>query len=155
MWHPALLKTLLKLEFPPPILKWIFSWLNGRSMSIHVGNAVSRVINLFVGAPQGSVLAATLFRLHVHFLPSHFMNLVCHLFADDLAIVISGALENTFSRNITELERQAETAMRILAKYADDNILPVNVNKTKALLVHDVVAPPYPKIKYKDLSIEF
>ncbi|CAF4604610.1 unnamed protein product [Rotaria socialis] len=155
MWHPALLKTLLKLEFPPPLLRWIFSWLNGRTMSIHVGNAVSRVIKLFVGTPQGSVLAATLFRLHVHFLPSYFMNLVCHLFADDLAIIISGALENTFSKNITELERQAEIAMRILAKYADDNLLPVNINKTKALLVHDVVAPPYPKIKYKELPIEF
>ncbi|CAF4248360.1 unnamed protein product, partial [Rotaria socialis] len=155
MWHPALLKTLLKLEFPPPLLRWIFSWLNGRTMSIHVGNAVSRVIKLFVGTPQGSVLAATLFRLHVHFLSSYFMNLVCHLFADDLAIIISGALENTFTKNIAELERQAEIAMRILAKYADDNLLPVNINKTKALLVHDVVAPPYPKIKYKELPIEF
>jgi hypothetical protein len=83
------------------------------------------------------------------------MNLVCHLFADDLAIVISGALENRFSKNIMDLERQAEKAMKILSKYSEDNILPVNINKTKALLVHDIIAPLYPKIKYKDTVIEF
>ncbi|CAF4750800.1 unnamed protein product [Rotaria socialis] len=155
MWHPALLTTLLKLDIPLQLLRWIFLWLKGRTMSIHVGEAVSRVIKICVGTPQGSVLAATLFRLHVHFLPSYFMNLVCHLFADDLAIIISGALEKPFSKNIMELERQAVIAMKILEKFADDNLLPVNVQKTKALLVHDVVAPPYPKIKYKDVTIDF
>ncbi|CAF1935542.1 unnamed protein product [Rotaria magnacalcarata] len=45
--------------------------------------------------------------------------------------------------------------MKILARYADDNLLPVNINKTKAILVHNVVAPPYPKIKYKETTIEF
>ncbi|CAF3280248.1 unnamed protein product [Rotaria sp. Silwood2] len=155
MWHPALISTLVKLDFPLPLLHWIFLWLKGRTMSIHVGEAVSRSINVFVGTPQGSVLAATLFRLHVHFLPSFFMNLICHLFADDLAIVISGALENKFSKNIIELERQAEIAMKMLEKYADDNLLPVNINKTKALLVHDVVAPSYPTVKYKGFKIDF
>jgi len=83
------------------------------------------------------------------------MNLICHLFADDLAIVITGALENRFSKNINEIEKQAAIAMKILEKYADDNLLPVNINKTKALLVHDIVAPPYPKIKYKNIKIDF
>jgi hypothetical protein len=36
------------------------------------------------------------------------MKLICYLFADDLAIVITEALENVFSKNIGELERQAE-----------------------------------------------
>jgi hypothetical protein len=155
MWHPALISTLLKLDFPLPLLRWILIWLNGRAMSLHVGEAVSRPINMSVGAPQGSVLAATLFRLHVHFLPSFFMNLTCHLFADDLAIILSGELRNKFSRNIYELEKQAEIAMKILEKFANDYLLPVNINKTKALLIHNVVAPPYPKVKYKGIQIDF
>ena len=155
MWHPALFSTLHKLDFPLPLLRWIHLWLQGRTMSVHVGNAVSRQINISVGAPQGSVLAATLFRLHVHFIPSYFFNLTCHLFADDLAIVITGALERRFSENIPLLEKQADIAMRALEKYAYDYILPVNVTKTKALLVHDVVAPPYPRVKYKGTDIEF
>ncbi|CAF1186396.1 unnamed protein product [Adineta ricciae] len=155
MWHPALFSTLSQLDFPLPLLKWISSWLENRTMCIHVGEAISKKINIFVGAPQGSVLAATLFRLHVHFLPSFFMNMVCHLFADDLAIVMKGAMEEKFSKNIMALEKQAELTMKILQKYADDYILPVNINKTKAMLVHDVVAPMYPKIKYKGIGIDF
>jgi hypothetical protein len=115
-----------------------FLRLKGKTMSIHMGEAVTRLINIFVGTPQGSVLAATLFRLHVHFLPSFFMNLTCRLFADDLAIVIPRALKNRFSKNIVELGRQSGMAMNVSEKYADDNLLPLNINKTKALFVHDV-----------------
>ena len=155
MWHPALISTLVKLDFPVPLLRWTVSWLEERSISIHVGDAVSRSIDISVGAPQGSVLAATLFRLHVHFLPSFFKNLMCYLFADDLTIVLTGALESRFSINVKELEKQAKGAMKILEKYADDNLLPVNINKTKAILVHDTVDPSYPKVKYKNRKIEF
>ncbi|CAF3631416.1 unnamed protein product, partial [Rotaria socialis] len=145
MWHPALLSTLLKLEMPTPLLKWIIQWLNGRTMSIHVGEAISRTINISVGTPQGSILAATLFRLHIHFLPSVFKNIVCHLFADDLALIIPGTIEKTFSKNIATIEGQATNTMKLLEEYADVMILPVNVNKTKALLVHNIVVPPYPR----------
>ena len=116
---------------------------------------MSRTIKSFVGAPQGSVLAATLFRLHIHFLPSFFFGLTLHLFADDLAIVISGALEKRFSANILEIEERAKIVLEKLKKFADDYQLPVNVKKTKALLVHSIVAPPYPRIEYDGQSIEF
>ncbi|CAF3172769.1 unnamed protein product [Rotaria socialis] len=155
MWHPALLSTLLKLEMPTPLLKWIIQWLNGRTMSIHVGEAISRTINISVGTPQGSILAATLFRLHIHFLPSVFKNIVCHLFADDLALIIPGTIEKTFSKNIATIEGQATNTMKLLEEYADVMILPVNVNKTKALLVHNIVVPPYPRVKYKNQDVEF
>lgn len=155
MWHPALLTTLLKLELPSPLLKWIFQWLSGRTMSIHVGEAVSRTINISVGTPQGSILAATLFRLHIHFLPSYFKNIACHLFADDLALIIPGTIEKTFSKNVMEIEKQAKNMMQNLEEFADNKLLPVNVNKTKALLVHNIVAPPYPKVNYKGQAIEF
>ncbi|CAF4397555.1 unnamed protein product, partial [Didymodactylos carnosus] len=54
MWHPALLKTLIDLEFPLPRLRWVFLLLQERTMSIHFGDAISRVINILSGAPQGS-----------------------------------------------------------------------------------------------------
>lgn len=77
-------------------------------LAIHVGEAISRSIEIDIGAPQGSVLSATLFKLYVHFLPIFFRNLTCHLFADDLAIVLTGLLENKFSKNIEILEKQAK-----------------------------------------------
>ena len=154
MWHPAVMKTLSELGMPLALLKWIHSWLRNRFFYISYGEETSRTIKMEVGAPQGSVLAATLFRLHVHFLPAVFANLAVHMFADDLAIVFAGSLEKKFSANITDIERQTDAAMKQLEKYANDILLPVNTNKTKALLVHSVVAPPLPKIQYKGQTIE-
>jgi hypothetical protein len=154
MWHPALIRTLKELEMPLPLLKWIHSWLRNRYLYISYGDEASRTIEMNVGAPQGSVLAATLFRLHIHFLPAMFKNLSLHLFADDLAIVLVGSIEKRFSQNINDLEKQAAMAMKQLEKYAKDMLLPVNIPKTKALLVHSVVAPSLPKVKYKDQAVE-
>ncbi len=53
-----------------------------------------------------------------------------------------------------ELERKAKIALECLGKFADNNILPVYVNKTKAMLVHNVVAPMKPKLDYRGKPIE-
>jgi hypothetical protein len=34
-----------------------------------------------------------LFRIHIHFLPKYFFRFCLHLFADDLALLLKGALE--------------------------------------------------------------
>ncbi|CAF3432602.1 unnamed protein product [Rotaria sp. Silwood1] len=149
MWYPALVSNLKDLELPLPLLKWIYNWLQDRTVSIYHGDAHSRTIPMYVGASRGSVLAATLFRLHVHILPSLFYLFASHIFADDLAMQISGDLEKRFSTNITELEVRAKLTLDILRKVADDNMLPVNIKKTKALLVHSVVALIKPKIEFR------
>ncbi|CAF2043862.1 unnamed protein product, partial [Rotaria magnacalcarata] len=107
MWFAALISTLYKLEMSLSYIKWIASWLQNRTLAIHYGDTISRTINMKVGAPQGSILAAPFFRLHLHFLPSVFFQLTTQPFADDLAILITGSLEGdrtyrgtTFSRTI-------------------------------------------------------
>ncbi|CAF4589508.1 unnamed protein product [Didymodactylos carnosus] len=143
MWYPALMKTLEELNMPLQLRRWIFGWLQNRSMTISHGGAESRIFRIFVGAPQGSVLAALLFRLHIHFLPYYFAQITSHLFADDLTMVIKGALEMKLSDNIKFLQRQAKSVLKGLEKLADDHILPVNVAKTEAMLVHSVVATSF------------
>ncbi|CAM4834808.1 unnamed protein product, partial [Rotaria magnacalcarata] len=155
IWYPMLIRNLIRLDCPLPIIRWIFLWLQEQTMSIHYENTVSRPIKLYVGTPQGSVLAATLFLLHVHYLPQYFTNMATHLFADDLAITIVGSIEKKFSHNINELEAQATRAMDILSKYSYDYILPVNIDNTNALLVHSVGAPQYPVITYRSTKIKF
>jgi hypothetical protein len=155
VWYPALMKTLQKLEMPQNLMRWTFNWLQNRSIFISHGDAKSRLINTFVGAPQGSTLAALLFRLHIFFLPSYFPHIVSHLYADDLTLVINGALEKKLSINITYLEEQARDVMIALAKFADDHILPVNIEKTKIMLIHSAVAPLRPCVEYKNVQIEY
>ncbi|CAF1151065.1 unnamed protein product [Adineta steineri] len=155
MWFCALISSLTRLDMPLAYIKWISSWISNRTISIHYGDYVSRTIKMEVGAPQGSILAATLFRLHIHHLPSFFHQVISHLFADDLALILSGSLENKFSLNVVELEERANKAMLILEKFADDHILPVNIQKTKAVLIHNIVSPSLPKIKFKDKNIDY
>ena len=155
MWYPSLLSNLKHLGTPMPLLKWIFNWLQNRSLSLHFGNAQSRKIQMHVGAPQGSVLAATLFRLHVHKLPAQLQAYESHMFADDLAIQISGDIEKRLSKNVIELANRARIVFGILAKFAADNLLPVNEKKTKGMLVHTAVLAEKPKLEFKGQKIEY
>jgi len=88
LYYPALISNLIELEMLLPLIRWIYQWLQRRTMKIHHGNSFSKTIKIFSGAPQGSVLSATLFRLHIHFLPKIFARFSSHLFADDVALVI-------------------------------------------------------------------
>ncbi len=45
--------------------------------------------------------------------------------------------------------------MITLAKFADDHILPVNIEKTKIMLIHSAVAPSRPWVEYKNVQIEY
>jgi hypothetical protein len=125
-------------------------------MRVSYGEAKSRLFSISVGAPQGSVLAALLFRLHVHFLPHHFPQIVNHLFADDLTLIIKGALEKRLSHNIKYLQYQAKAVLKGLESFSDNYLLPVNVTKTKAMLVHNAaVVVSKPEIEYKGVPIEY
>ncbi len=66
---------------PLPLVRWIYAWIQDRSITIHHGNSMSTRIKNFSGAPQGSVLSAALFRLHIHFLPKTLARFSSHLFA--------------------------------------------------------------------------
>jgi hypothetical protein len=91
-------------------------------MKIQYGEATSRKINIHIGAPQGSVLAATLFILCLHFLPELFLRFKTHLFADNFAILIKSSIEERLSENILQLEEQTKIAIKILEKYSKDII---------------------------------
>ncbi|CAF3495742.1 unnamed protein product, partial [Rotaria socialis] len=136
MWHPALMRTLEQLNMPLQLRRWFFVWSQNHTMTILHGDAESRLIKISLGAPQGSLLAAFLFRLHVHFLPSYFTEITSHLFDDDLTLIIKGALELKISGNLEYLEIQAKSVLKSLEKFAADHILPINVPKTKLMLIH-------------------
>jgi hypothetical protein len=124
-------------------------------MFVSPGDGKSRIFKVAVGAPQGSVLAALLFRLHICFLPSYFPQITCHLFADDLTMLAKGIIEKRLSDNLKYVQDQATIVLKSLEKFAEDHILPVNVNKTKAMLVHSAVAVEKPEILYQHNKIDY
>ena len=77
-----------------------------------------------------------------------------HLFADDVALVIKGQIEKKLSENIDEIGKLAKIAMKLLENFSKDLLLPVNTKKTKMMLVHNAVAPPFPNVFFQDERIE-
>jgi hypothetical protein len=155
LWWPALFHTLEKLEMPIELRKWIFNWLQNRWMRISHREAKSRLFPISIGAPQTSVLTPLLFRLHIHFLPLYFPQIVSHLFAGDLTLITKGALGKLLSENIDFLQFQANAPMKELEEFSDNYLPPGNVAKTKAMLVNSVVKISKPKFEYKRVPIEF
>jgi hypothetical protein len=105
MWYPALISNVFELDMPLNLLRFIYEWLKGRSMKIQCGEAPSRKINIHIGASQGLVLGAILFRLHLHFLPKLFLRFNTHLFADDLAILIKSSMQKETIRKYSTIRR--------------------------------------------------
>ncbi len=119
-------------------------------MRVSYGEAKSRLFSISIGTPQGSVVGALLFRLHVHF-----PQIVKHLFADDLTLIIKGALEKRLGENVKYVQSQAKTVLKVLESFSDNYLLLVNVAKTKAMFVHNAVVVPNPEIEYKGVPIEY
>ena len=81
--HSVLQEKMKSLEFDDLLLRWMTSYLHGRSICTNVERSIfsSRVISS--GVPQGSVLGPLLFVLYVSDLPSFVSSSLCAIFADD------------------------------------------------------------------------
>lgn len=61
VWHEGLIRKLLNINLPIPIVKLIHSYLTDRTMRVKVGNSFSDPFTPRAGVPQGSILAPILY----------------------------------------------------------------------------------------------
>ena len=82
--NPKLILKLKAYGMAPQILKWLSSFLNGRSQCVYIGNCLSKLLPVVSGVPQGSVLGPLLFLLYVNDIPDAIPHPVqIKMFADD------------------------------------------------------------------------
>ena len=85
VWHVALLNKLPSYGLSPKLCAWIGGFLSNRRISVVVDGHSSNFHPINAGVPHGSVLAPTLFLLHINDLLSATTNLI-HSYADDSSI---------------------------------------------------------------------
>lgn len=100
--HRRLLLKLKHFGIQGALLKWIESYLTGRTFQVKVGNSLSSRFDVLSGVPQGAVLAPTLFGIFVTDLCSVFQSESC-FFADDVKYfgnprIQSGSLREDLDR---------------------------------------------------------
>ena len=83
--HKRLINKLKSYGIEGNILNWISDFLNNRSQTVKVNNALSDPAPVVSGIPQGSILGPLLFIIFINDLPDCVQS-ICKIFADDTKV---------------------------------------------------------------------
>ena len=78
--HDIIIDCFLKLHFPYSFVKWLCTYLSGRTQSVKIGNVLSDKNIITSGIPQGSVMGPAIFSIVIHCSTGLFK------FADDITL---------------------------------------------------------------------
>ncbi|GFX32990.1 RNA-directed DNA polymerase from mobile element jockey [Trichonephila clavipes] len=126
IWHDGLLIKLIRLDFPPPLIKSIHSFLSDRSFRVRVDKTLSSPRPIRSGLPQGSLSSPLLFTLYVNDMPRTDLSHLA-MFADDTAIITQN---KRFSVVISNLQHY----ISLLELWLTDWKIKVNASKSACLM---------------------
>lgn len=124
-----LLKKLEYLGVRESALDWFVSYLSNRKQFVTLQSKFqSDTMNIDFGVIQGSTLGPVLFLTYINNICKVQTSGRIFLFADDAALLVTGD-------NWNEVYSRAESDMRKLKLWFDQNTLTLNISKTKCLVV--------------------
>ena len=130
--NDILLSKLQNLDFSQGTLDWFQSYLSNRQQCVQIGDAVSKVLPLEFGVPQGSILGPVLFTIYVNDLLSVPKHCLSASYVDDCKLYLSFSPAE-LTTSIYALNEDL-TCMRI-SQWCCKNSLLINPDKTKVLAV--------------------
>ena len=128
--HDILLSKLQNLDFSQGALDWFQSYLSNRQQCVRIGDAVSKVLPLEFGVPQGSILGPVLFTICVNDLLSVPKRCLSASYVDDCKLYLSFSPAEL----PTSILALNEDLTRI-SQWCCKNSLLINPDKTKVLAV--------------------
>jgi hypothetical protein len=143
IWHDGLIFKLYKMNCPRELVEFIIQYLKNRQCYIELNGRISDILNIEKGVPQGSCLGPILFLLFHCTLAQELTSAThTHLYADDLAIIITASpwwCRHEFEENMQYL---AQRTLDQLQLYADTWKQPINPRKTEWQWIHRRVVLP-------------
>ena len=104
--HERLFVKMEALGIRGDILKWVKSFLSGRTQCVKVEGANSSWKKVLSGIPQGSVIGPILFVIFINDMPAQVIHNFCKLFADDCKLFgpVTSSGENLVQSDLANLE---------------------------------------------------
>ena len=135
VWHTALISKLPAYGIPSGLCDWISDFLRERSIRVVLDGNSSDQMAINAGVPQGSVLSATLFLLHINDLLSD--GIIGY--ADDSTVVERYMSSSRASpQEIQDLREsmigRVDLTLSRVSNWGDANLVKFNPSKTQACL---------------------
>lgn len=154
VWHAALICKLERMGMPLNLLKMIVNWLKDRKAYVEYGEITSQIFNINIGLPQGSSLSPYLFIVFHSDLTNYLGAHSCHLFADDLCVLIKPPIMKNLGPMIDYLEKEGTRVCKQVSTYSKKWKQPLNVSKTVVQLFHTQVKRPVVNVTLDGNQIE-
>eukprot|EP00116_Pleurobrachia_bachei_P000156 sb/3460418/ len=131
--HPRLIQR-LKHDYgiTGKVLKWIESYLEGRTARVKIGTHESAAVDMKIGVPQGSILGPLLFILYTRDLEriAQSYNLNIHMYADDTQLSISFV-----PQDLQSAMSQVQKCVAHIRLWMAQNLLKLNPDKTEVMIL--------------------
>lgn len=138
--HTLLLQKLSGFfKFSVLACKLLGSYLSNRCQSVSYSDKLSSERPISQGVVQGSILSTVLFSVLINDLPKVLQHCLYMIFADDFQFYISGYISE-----IDTLYAKLNEDFNAISRWAGENGLTLNINKTQAILFSKspAVVPP-------------
>ena len=143
LWHDALIYKLYRLQCPSELVNFVIEYLRNRKCFISMHQLISPLISVGKGVPQGSCLGPILFLLFHSELPQAIPSAShCHLFADDLAVVVHASPWWHRTQFAHQMANLGQNVLHEIGRYATDWKQPINLAKTQWQWIHRRVTIP-------------
>ena len=133
--HLLLLRKLESFNLGEGFIAWLRHYLIDRQQQTKANNTISGCLPVDRGVPQGSVVGPLLFIAYINDVSKVIVHSSFHLYADDLALVVSG-------RDVNRIRTLLQEDVNNVGKWCKTNKLTVNTGKTQILWSFSQRSPP-------------